>query len=179
MDGALKREARELLGAARALVSELAEEGMDRIDPSRGARPRPTVGAQPELLTALPAVAASERPSLESVRALLGDCTRCRLCEGRKQIVFGDGNPKAELMFIGEGPGEQEDLRGVPFVGRAGELLTSMIEKGLGLARNEIIERRAAMGLVGRARGEWVEAALAFAGGERETGQQHGGKRTK
>jgi DNA polymerase len=138
VDGALKREARELLGAARALVSELAEEGMDRIDPSRGARPRPTVGAQPELLTALPAVAASERPSLESVRALLGDCTRCRLCEGRKQIVFGDGNPNAELMFIGEGPGEQEDLRGVPFVGRAGELLTSMIEKGLGLARSEV-----------------------------------------
>jgi DNA polymerase len=52
--------------------------------------------------------------------------------------VFGDGNPRADLLFIGEGPGEQEDLRGLPFVGRAGELLTRMIEKGLGIARSEV-----------------------------------------
>jgi DNA polymerase len=60
------------------------------------------------------------------------------LCEGRSQIVFGDGNPEADLMFIGEGPGEQEDRRGVPFVGRAGELLTQMIEKGLQIPRSSV-----------------------------------------
>lgn len=77
-------------------------------------------------------------PSLETVRDVLGDCRRCGLCEGRTQIVFGDGNPDADLLFVGEGPGEQEDLRGLPFVGKAGELLTQMIEKGLGLPRQEV-----------------------------------------
>ena len=77
-------------------------------------------------------------PSLEDVRAVLGDCTRCRLHEGRTHIVFGDGNPDADLMFVGEGPGENEDRRGLPFVGRAGALLTQMIEKGLGLQRSDV-----------------------------------------
>jgi DNA polymerase len=72
------------------------------------------------------------------VRTALGDCTRCGLCEGRAQIVFGDGNPEADLMFIGEGPGAEEDRRGLPFVGRAGELLTQMIEKGLGIPRSSV-----------------------------------------
>jgi len=72
------------------------------------------------------------------VRAELGECTRCPLCEGRNRIVFGDGNPDAELMFVGEGPGEQEDRRGLPFVGRAGELLTRMIERGMGIPRTEV-----------------------------------------
>lgn len=67
-------------------------------------------------------------PSLESVRAELGDCKRCTLCQGRKNIVFGAGNPRAELVFVGEGPGEEEDKQGVPFVGPAGQLLTKMIE---------------------------------------------------
>jgi DNA polymerase len=78
------------------------------------------------------------RPSLEEVRAHLGDCTRCELCRGRSTIVFGDGNSEADLMFIGEGPGEQEDRTGLPFVGRAGELLTQMIEKGIGIPRSEV-----------------------------------------
>jgi len=68
----------------------------------------------------------------------LGECTRCPLCEERTKIVFGEGNPNAELMFIGEGPGEQEDLSGRPFVGRAGELLTAMIERGLDIPRGEV-----------------------------------------
>ena len=78
------------------------------------------------------------RPTLAQVEAHLGDCQRCGLCEGRQTIVFGDGNPDADLMFVGEGPGEQEDKRGLPFVGRAGELLTQMIEKGIGLARSDV-----------------------------------------
>lgn len=76
--------------------------------------------------------------SLESVRETLGDCQRCPLCEERKKIVFGHGNPEADLMFIGEGPGANEDEQGLPFVGRAGDLLTQMIEKGMGLPREEV-----------------------------------------
>ena len=78
------------------------------------------------------------RPTLEEVRDHLGDCERCGLCSGRNSIVFGDGNPGANLMFIGEGPGEQEDRQGLPFVGRAGDLLTQMIEKGIGLSRSDV-----------------------------------------
>jgi DNA polymerase len=66
--------------------------------------------------------------TLDEIRTELGECTRCKLCKGRKQIVFGSGNPRAELVFVGEGPGEEEDKQGVPFVGAAGQLLTKMIE---------------------------------------------------
>jgi uracil-DNA glycosylase len=65
------------------------------------------------------------------------DCTRCKLHTGRNKIVFGDGNPKAELVFIGEGPGADEDMQGLPFVGRAGKLLTQMIE-AMGLQRKDV-----------------------------------------
>lgn len=76
-------------------------------------------------------------PTLESIRAEIGDCTRCQLCKGRTNIVFGVGNPKADLMFVGEAPGRDEDLQGEPFVGRAGQLLTKMIE-AMGLKRSDI-----------------------------------------
>ncbi len=74
---------------------------------------------------------------LETIRAEIGDCTRCELCEGRTNIVFGVGSPKTRLMFIGEGPGRDEDTQGEPFVGRAGQLLTRIIE-AMGLKRSEI-----------------------------------------
>ena len=87
----------------------------------------------------LPEVGVSD--SVQALRILredIGDCTRCRLHEqGRKQIVFGVGNPNAELMFIGEAPGADEDLQGEPFVGRAGQLLTNMI-KAMGLSRDDV-----------------------------------------
>jgi len=67
----------------------------------------------------------------------IGDCTRCKLHRHRNKIVFGDGNPKAELVFIGEGPGADEDAQGLPFVGRAGKLLTQMIE-AMGLQRKDV-----------------------------------------
>jgi uracil-DNA glycosylase len=76
--------------------------------------------------------------ALRLIREDLGDCTRCKLHQqGRKQIVFGVGNPRAELMFVGEGPGADEDAQGEPFVGRAGQLLNNMI-KAMGLRREEI-----------------------------------------
>lgn len=78
-----------------------------------------------------------ERPTLAQVRDVLGDCERCGLCSTRTNIVFGVGNPDARLMFIGEAPGRDEDTRGEPFVGRAGELLTKMIG-AMGLSRDDV-----------------------------------------
>ena len=78
-----------------------------------------------------------ERLTLDSIRQELGECTRCRLHEERHHIVFGEGDPHAALVFVGEGPGREEDLQGKPFVGRAGELLTRIIE-AIELTREEV-----------------------------------------
>src|SRR5215469_17250458 len=75
--------------------------------------------------------------TLLRIREDLGECTRCKLHRHRHTIVFGDGNPKAELVFVGEGPGADEDAQGLPFVGRAGKLLTQMIE-AMGLQRKDV-----------------------------------------
>jgi DNA polymerase len=89
--------------------------------------------------------AQSRRPKAESAHDLLvdlrndiGDCTRCKLHGlGRRQIVFGVGNPDADLMFVGEAPGQDEDIQGFPFVGRAGQLLTKIIE-AIGMRREDV-----------------------------------------
>ncbi len=75
--------------------------------------------------------------TLLKIREDIGECTRCRLHKGRNKIVFGDGNPKARLVFVGEAPGADEDKQGLPFVGRAGKLLTQMIE-AMGLQRLDV-----------------------------------------
>lgn len=143
MDSALTAETASLLASVRATLNELAEEGVEQFD----RRDAAATGLQPQL----DAPVAMEPDStfartrqrgpartLEEVRLELGECTRCPLSEGRNRIVFGDGNPNAALMFIGEGPGQEEDRRGLPFVGRAGELLTQMIERGLEIPRSEV-----------------------------------------
>ncbi len=76
-------------------------------------------------------------PDLKKVRMWIGDCRRCKLWENRKHIVFGSGNEKAGLVFVGEGPGAEEDKAGEPFVGRAGQLLTRIIES-IGLKRDQV-----------------------------------------
>jgi DNA polymerase len=89
---------------------------------------------------ALPGGAAGSDPApadLEALRAWIGDCTRCKLHRGRKTIVFGQGNPRAQLMFVGEGPGADEDEQGLAFVGKAGQLLTRIIE-AMGLRREDV-----------------------------------------
>jgi len=89
-------------------------------------------------MAATPTNPADRVSALRLIREDIGDCTRCRLHkQGRKQIVFGVGNPNAELMFIGEAPGADEDEKGEPFVGRAGQLLTNMI-KAMGLRREDV-----------------------------------------
>jgi uracil-DNA glycosylase len=88
----------------------------------------------PSLFEAIERIAGDTLPR---IREDIGDCTRCKLHQGRTKIVFGTGNPNADLMFVGEGPGRDEDLSGEPFVGRAGKLLTDMI-KAMGLQREEV-----------------------------------------
>jgi uracil-DNA glycosylase len=83
------------------------------------------------------AAPASAADALVLIRTDIGDCTRCKLHTGRTNLVFGVGNPDADLMFIGEGPGADEDLQGEPFVGRAGQLLTQII-KAMGFAREDV-----------------------------------------
>ncbi len=80
---------------------------------------------------------ASRKQTLEEIKEEIGDCTRCKLHQGRTNIVFGEGNPKARLVFVGEGPGRDEDVQGQPFVGRAGQLLTKIIN-AMGLKRSDV-----------------------------------------
>ena len=75
---------------------------------------------------------------LTELRTFIGECTRCKLAPMRTNLVFGVGNAQADLMFVGEAPGADEDLRGEPFVGRAGQLLTDIIERGMGMTRAEV-----------------------------------------
>ena len=104
----------------------------------------PNLAATPETLPPMPqsnaalATRTDRTSALRLIREEIGDCTRCRLHkQGRKQIVFGVGNPNADLMFIGEAPGADEDEQGEPFVGRAGQLLNNMI-KAMGLRREDV-----------------------------------------
>ena len=105
---------------------------------------KPPPAEESSLLRGMPNdfFAANSKPlqakSLEELRAAIGDCQRCKLSSGRTHLVFGVGNPKAKLMFVGEGPGRDEDLQGEPFVGRAGQLLTDIITKGMGLKREDV-----------------------------------------
>ena len=104
--------------------------------PAPPAQPR-SRASSPVETAAVSARAAGEPPRLDEVRRTLGDCKRCKLCSGRKNLVFGVGNPAARLVFVGEGPGAEEDNQGIPFVGAAGQLLTRMIA-AMGYTRDEV-----------------------------------------
>ncbi len=127
---------REQLNAHLQFAAELGVAGMSR-DPVWRRRP-----SDPSAMAAdNPAPVAFSKnaaDALRGVRAEIGDCTRCKLHGlGRRQIVFGVGNPEADLMFVGEAPGADEDLQGIPFVGRAGQLLTKIIE-AIDLKREDV-----------------------------------------
>lgn len=87
--------------------------------------------------SAIPQSPVADSDSLLQVASELKECTRCKLCTTRKNLVFGEGNPQASLVFVGEGPGEQEDLQGRPFVGKAGQLLDRMIA-AISLKREDV-----------------------------------------
>ena len=107
---------------------------------NKGAVPRNVSSSQynPPQETTSSEKMTSELASLEGLRNHLGDCRRCVLHTGRTTLVFGEGDPNARLVFIGEGPGRDEDLAGRPFVGKSGQLLTKIIESGMGLTRDQV-----------------------------------------
>src|SRR5512137_2484793 len=112
------------------------EEGVELVTPA--AEPVPTAGVPTAgVSAALPTVIGDKPAALKLIREDIGDCTRCRLHKGRTNLVFGVGNVNADLMFVGEGPGADEDAQGEPFVGRAGQLLNNMIT-AMGLKREEV-----------------------------------------
>lgn len=105
--------------------------------PKPAAAPAPAIVAPAPLPSLFESIDRIADDTLLGIRDDIGDCTRCKLHKGRTNIVFGVGNPKAELMFVGEGPGHDEDIKGEPFVGRAGKLLTQMIE-AMSLRREDV-----------------------------------------
>jgi uracil-DNA glycosylase len=125
----------------RESTVKIQSEEREPLPRAKAAAAIPVVTGKEELveITTQPEAAfADPVQGLLAIREDIGDCTRCRLAkQGRKQIVFGVGNPRAELMFIGEAPGADEDLKGEPFVGRAGQLLNNMI-KAMGLQREDV-----------------------------------------
>lgn len=151
------QDLRKLIADIRAHVEYQRALGVRSLGiPSPGARPVPVhaaVAPKPAPLSenrALPASAEVSAPeeqpasvaappsTLEAVRETIGDCHRCKLDKGRNAIVFGDGDPRASILFVGEGPGYEEDQQGLPFVGAAGQLLTDIIEKGIKIKRSEV-----------------------------------------
>jgi DNA polymerase len=130
--GDLRGELRDLVAAFRTHLEARGRSGL--LGVPLGASPRAHL---PLVAPAPVAPAASNAGALQAVRDELGECTRCKLHGGRKTIVFGVGNPNADLVFVGEAPGHDEDLRGEPFVGAAGQLLDRMIG-AMGFSRDDV-----------------------------------------
>jgi len=118
-------EFREIVGQLRNLMDANMEMGLE---------PPPLSQSTLDYLQA----GTTQLHTLEDLRRLIGDCTRCKLWQGRTKLVFGEGSSEADLVFVGEAPGREEDLAGRPFVGEAGRLLTRIIENGMGLTRDEV-----------------------------------------
>ena len=118
-------ELREIVSQLKNLMVANMETGLDSLTLSRSAREYFKKGQ-------------SQPVTLEDLKRNIGECKRCKLWRGRTRIVFGEGSSRARLVFVGEGPGREEDLEGRPFVGEAGKLLTRIIEKGMGLKREEV-----------------------------------------
>ncbi|MFZ0661620.1 MAG: uracil-DNA glycosylase [Acidobacteriaceae bacterium] len=120
-------------------LAAITTETISYPEPEPDISPRPVAALSPNAFAASAALAPEEHAvGLEAIRADIGECMRCPLAtQGRHTIVFGDGDPNARLMFVGEGPGADEDAQGLPFVGRAGQLLNNMIA-AMGLKRSEV-----------------------------------------
>jgi uracil-DNA glycosylase len=141
------RLAPRIVSAVQQSSPELAVAQRETTLPKPVRKPEPTrpltapAAPRGDFLPAAPGLSLFESrvadDTLLKIREDLGDCTRCKLHRARTNLVFGEGNPKAELVFVGEGPGRDEDQQGLPFVGRAGKLLTQMIE-AMGLQRKDV-----------------------------------------
>jgi len=120
-----RAELREIVGQLKNLLVSYPQIGLELHMPSRERMTDPSAGQS------LPT-------DLNALSAFIGDCKRCKLAEGRTRLVFGEGSAKARLVFVGEGPGAEEDTAGRPFVGEAGKLLTKIVENGMGLKREDV-----------------------------------------
>ena len=124
------------LGAPSMTQSWVGEHEQN-VEPSQETTPIPPRKSIAQPAPAAPAAVRNRASALRLVQEDIGDCTRCALHKGRNKIVFADGDPNARLMFVGEGPGADEDAQGLPFVGRAGQLLNNMIA-AMGLKREQV-----------------------------------------
>jgi uracil-DNA glycosylase family 4 len=120
-----RAELLEIVGQLKTLLISYPRIGLEIPKPTRQSATDPNPGE-------------SAPATLDSLAAFIGDCKRCKLSQGRTRLVFGEGFPKARLVFVGEGPGAEEDAAGRPFVGEAGKLLTKIIENGMGLKREDV-----------------------------------------
>ena len=141
-DSPASAEASSLAAVSPATISPAPDSFPPAIPaPEESTIPRRTLVSNqpvPPLVSFGPVLPAEQRPdALAAIRDLIGDCQRCRLAKGRNKIVFADGDANAQLMFVGEGPGADEDAQGLPFVGRAGQLLNNMIG-ATGLKREQV-----------------------------------------
>lgn len=127
-DGGIGQRFASLVGEISSALKQMKSDGVD------GFNCRTEMVA---LLDGWDKLSVSIDETLEDIRVDLGECTRCRLSTSRTHIVFGDGNPKADLVFVGEGPGFEEDRSGLPFVGVAGQLLTRIIA-AIGMKRDQV-----------------------------------------
>ncbi len=121
-----EQEIREILGHLKELLSVHEDMGLDPPPVPKTVEPGPSITDE------------NRAEALGALREEISDCRRCKLHKARRHIVFGEGNPEARLVFVGEGPGRDEDLVGRPFVGEAGRLLTDIIQKGMRLKREEV-----------------------------------------
>ena len=128
----LKSELKNLLGQARGTLEDLQRIGLGEVYPLTGSGELQVCSLDPSDVGLNCRV-----ESLAEIEADLGDCHRCNLCRERKKIVFGVGNPDADVVFVGEGPGQEEDEKGEPFVGEAGRLLDRII-LAMGYQRDEV-----------------------------------------
>ena len=138
--------AKETIRQLKLYLEFLQEMGVEYLPRTQSQeKPRPTATAHqqrgeekpPPSSAELTAPSPQANPQLEAVRAEMGDCKRCPLWKERKTLVFGEGNPWARLMFVGEAPGREEDLQGRPFVGQAGKLLDQFLQT-IGLSREDV-----------------------------------------
>ena len=127
----IPRSSAEWVGEQETQPSSVQESSQE----NTAIAPRKPIFSPPQQPAAIPA--GDRAAALQLIRDDIGDCTRCALHTGRNKLVFGDGSPNARLMFVGEGPGADEDAQGIPFVGKAGQLLNNMIA-AMGLKREEV-----------------------------------------
>lgn len=119
-------------------VSPEVAELLERADAAPRVAAAPMVEAEDEMPALASASAFGEIGDLDALNNIVSSCTKCPLAQTRTKTVFGTGNPESRLVFVGEAPGRDEDLQGKPFVGRAGQLLTDIIEKGMKLQRSDV-----------------------------------------